>query len=86
MDIYVGNLPFHTSSEELAALFEAHGRVERVSIPTDRDTGRPRGFGFVTMPVATQAKAAVEALDGSTLGGRALRVNEARGGGRPRHA
>ncbi len=84
MDIYVGNLPFETNPEELTALFEAHGRVERVHVPTDRDTGRPRGFGFVTMPDAAQAKAAVGALDGSTLGGRALRVNEARGGGRQR--
>ena len=86
MEIHVGNLPFETNSEELAALFEAHGRVERVHIPADRETGRPRGFGFVTMPVAAQAKAAVEALDGSSLGGRALRVNEARGGNRPRRA
>lgn len=86
MDIYVGNLPFQTSSEELAALFQAHGTVERVNIPADRETGRPRGFGFVTMPVAAEAKAAVEALDGSTLGGRPLRVNEARGGDRPRRA
>ena len=86
MEIFVGNLPFQTSPEELAALFEAHGAVERVNIPADRETGRPRGFGFVTMPVAAEAKAAAEALDGSTLGGRALRVNEARGGGRPRRA
>lgn len=86
MEIYVGNLPFETSSEELAALFEAHGRVDRVNIPADRETGRPRGFGFVTMPHAAEAKAAAEALDGSTLGGRSLRVNEARGDRRPRRA
>ena len=86
MDIFVGNLPFDTSPEELTALFEAHGRVERVNIPADRDTGRPRGFGFVTMPDPGHAKSAVQALDGSTLGGRALRVNEARGGDRPRRA
>ena len=86
MEIFVGNLPFRTTPEELAALFESHGRVERVSIPADRETGRTRGFGFVTMPQAAEAKAAVAELDGSTLGGRAIRVSEARDGGRRRRA
>lgn len=86
MEIFVGNLPFQTSPDEIAALFEPHGLVERVNIPADRETGRPRGFGFVTMPHAAEARAALEALDGSTLGGRALRVNEARGGRRRQQA
>src|SRR5579863_158090 len=85
--IYVGNLPFTTSEADLTALFGQHGTVEKVSLPTDRDTGRPRGFGFVEMNQADAARA-IQNLNGQDLGGRALRVNEAqdkpRGtGGRP---
>jgi RNA recognition motif-containing protein len=82
--LYVGNLPFSASEEELRELFEVHGTVVSVSVITDRETGRSRGFGFVEFEDAARAGAAVQALDGRDLGGRALRVNEAtdrRGGG-----
>ncbi len=78
MNIYVGNLSFGTSEEELKKVFETYGEVSRASIITDRETGRSRGFGFVEMPNAEEGKRAVEALNGSELGGRTLRVNEAR--------
>ncbi len=74
--IYVGNLPFTATEEEVRALFGAHGDVESVALPTDRETGRPRGFGFVQMASAA-ATTAIGALNGHSLGGRALRVNEA---------
>lgn len=74
--IYVGNLPFTTTEDELRALFATHGDVESVALPTDRETGRPRGFGFVQM-AATAAATAIGALNGHAMGGRALRVNEA---------
>lgn len=77
MNIYVGNLPFSTTSDELENLFGQHGTVERASVITDRDTGRSRGFGFVEMP-DDAARAAIEALNGYDLGGRRLNVNEAR--------
>ena len=85
--IYVGNLPFTATDAEIRTLFSQHGTVESVSLPTDRDTGRPRGFGFVEMNQADAARA-IQNLNGQDLGGRALRVNEAqdkpRGtGGRP---
>lgn len=85
--IYVGNLPFSTTDEELRALFSQHGTVESVSLPTDRETGRPRGFAFVDMNQADAARA-IQNLNGKDVGGRALRVNEAEdkprsgGGGR----
>jgi RNA recognition motif-containing protein len=81
--IYVGNLPFSATDAEIRELFAAHGTVESVSIITDRDTGRPRGFGFVEMSRA-DASRAIESLNGKELGGRPLRVNEAQertGGG-----
>jgi len=78
MNIFVGNLAFTTTDQELRALFEAYGTVESVRIMTDRDTGRPRGFGFVEMPNATDAQAAIDGLNGTSLGGRDLTVNEAR--------
>jgi cold-inducible RNA-binding protein len=82
--IYVGNLPFSATEAELRTLFGQHGTVESVSLPTDRETGRPRGFGFVEMSQA-DASRAIQALNGHALGGRQLRVNEAqdkpRGGG-----
>jgi cold-inducible RNA-binding protein len=78
MQIYVNNFPFTTTEEELRHLFEPYGTVETARIVTDRDTGRPRGFGFVEMPNATEAQAALEGLNGASLGGRTLTVNEAR--------
>lgn len=74
--IYVGNLPFTASEDEVRDLFAAYGEVESVRLMTDRETGRPRGFGFVKMP-ADDADAAIKALDGKPFGGRNLRVNEA---------
>ena len=74
--IYVGNLPFSATDAEVRELFAAHGTVESVSIITDRDTGRPRGFGFVEMSRA-DASRAIQNLNGKDLGGRPLRVNEA---------
>ena len=78
MNIFVGNLAFTTTEEELRQVFEAYGEVASVRMMTDRDTGRPRGFGFVDMPNAMEANAAIAGLDGTSLGGRALTVNEAR--------
>ena len=85
--IYVGNLPFTTTDAELRSLFSQHGTVESVSLPTDRETGRPRGFAFVEMNQADAARA-IQNLNGKDLGGRPLRVNEAQdkprsGGPRP---
>jgi cold-inducible RNA-binding protein len=77
-NLYVGNLPHSTTEPELRGLFEAHGAVERVSIVTDRETGRARGFAFVEMTNAGEADKAVAALNGSELGGRALKINEAK--------
>jgi RNA recognition motif-containing protein len=75
--LYVGNLPFSTTEEELRTLFEQHGNVESSSVITDRETGRSRGFGFVEME-GDGAEAAIRALDGTDMAGRSLRVNEAR--------
>lgn len=75
--IYVGNLPFEATEEEVRELFAKHGEVASVSLIKDRDTGRPRGFGFVEMDDAKTAEA-IEALNGQELHGRALRINEAR--------
>jgi RNA recognition motif-containing protein len=91
--IYVGNLPFTASEAEVRTLFAQHGTVEAVSLPTDRETGRPRGFGFVEMSQADAARA-IQSLNGYSMNGRPLRVNEAQdkprtggggggGGGRP---
>lgn len=74
--LYVGNLPFSATDESVRALFSKHGTVENVSLITDRDTGRPRGFGFVEMSSA-DAQRAMQALDGVDFGGRPLKVNEA---------
>lgn len=81
--LYVGNLPFNATRDDVRAAFEAHGTVYEVNLVTDRDTGRPRGFGFVEMD-EQGAAAAIEALDSKDFGGRDLKVNEARerGGGR----
>ena len=75
--IYVGNLPFSTSEDEVKALFDEFGSVTSVNLITDRDTGRLRGFGFVEMS-EEDADAAIKSLDGKDLGGRPLKVNEAR--------
>src|SRR5437660_10862648 len=77
-NLYVGNLPHSTTEAELRNVFEAHGAVDRVSLVTDRDTGRSRGFAFVEMSDAAAADQAIAALNGYTLEGRALNVNEAR--------
>ena len=77
-NIFVGNLNFNTSEDELRQLFEAYGQVDRVSIMTDRETGRSRGFGFVEMSSSEDGEKAIAALNGSQVGGRTLNVNEAR--------
>ncbi len=78
VNIYVGNLPYSTGDEELAELFRAHGAVERAVVISDRESGRSRGFGFVEMPDDTEGQAAIEALNGTDMDGRALVVNLAR--------
>ncbi len=76
--IYVGGLPYSADDAQLSELFTPHGNVESVKVITDRFTGQSRGFGFVEMASATEAQAAIAALDGTELGGRKLTVNEAR--------
>jgi len=78
MKLYVGNLPFSTDDNALRSLFETHGEVVSASIVMDRDTGRPRGFGFVEMSNDGEAKAAIEAMNGQSVDGRAIVVNEAK--------
>ncbi|HAI14329.1 MAG TPA: RNA-binding protein [Phycisphaerales bacterium] len=84
MKIYVGNIPFSTTEDSLSAEFGAFGEVEDVALITDRETGRPRGFAFVTMANDEEARKAIESLNGTEVGGRTITVNEARpreGGG-----
>jgi RNA recognition motif-containing protein len=91
MKLFVGNLSFQTTEDEVLRAFTPYGNVESVSILTDRMTGQSRGFGFVEMPDRTEAQNAINALNGAELNGRALNVNEARpktegggfGGGKP---
>jgi RNA recognition motif-containing protein len=78
MKIYVGNLSFQSTEDTIRELFTPHGEIQEVSIVTDRETGRSRGFAFVTMPQDAQAQAAIAALSGKEVEGRALTVNEAR--------
>ncbi len=78
MNIYVGNLSHSASEADLRAAFEAFGEVSRANIVTDRDTGQPRGFGFVEMPNQAEAQAAMNGLNGQEMMGRTLTVNEAR--------
>ena len=90
-NIFAGNLDFGATEESIRALFAQHGAVERVSLVTDRDTGRSRGFAFVEMTDSAEADRAIEALNGADSGGRAMNVNEARpktngGGSRERRA
>jgi RNA recognition motif-containing protein len=84
--LYVGNLPYDTTDPSLQQMFEAHGTVQSVQIIMERETGRSKGFGFVEMGSDQEAQAAINALNGKQMGGRALMVNEARpkteGGGR----
>jgi RNA recognition motif-containing protein len=90
--LYVGNLPFSATEDSVRTLFSAHGTVEKISLINDRDTGRPRGFGFVEMSSA-DADRAMQALNGKEFDGRSLKINEAQdkprggggGGGYPRH-
>ncbi len=77
-NLYVGNLPQSTTEAELRSVFQAHGDVERVNIVTDRETGRARGFAFVEMTNASEADKAIAALNGTELGGRTLKINEAK--------
>ena len=78
MKLFVGNLPFKITEGELQDLFSEHGEVSDVFIPLDRSTNRPRGFAFVTIDDNTAAQAAIEALNGTEVGGRNINVNEAR--------
>jgi cold-inducible RNA-binding protein len=92
-NIFVGNLSFATTQDDLMSVFSQYGAVDRVNIITDRDTGQARGFAFVEMPNSNEAQSAITALNGTDLHGRSLNVNEARpktdgprgggGGGRP---
>jgi RNA recognition motif-containing protein len=75
--LYVGNLPYSVTESELRTAFSAHGEIVDVKIVTDRETGQPRGFGFVEMGSDEEAKAAINAMNGANLGGRTLTVNEA---------
>jgi cold-inducible RNA-binding protein len=77
-NIFVGNLSFGATEDTVRALFETHGTVDRVNICTDRDSGQPRGFGFVEMANDGEAEKAISAVNGKELDGRALNVNEAR--------
>lgn len=78
MKLYVGNLPYNTNEQELSKIFEQHGQVSSVKIVTDRDTGRSRGFAFVEFSQRDEGEAAMGALNGYSMGGRPLTVNEAR--------
>ena len=75
--LYVGNLPFSSTEDDLRALFGRHGSVDSVNVIMDRETGRPRGFAFVEMTEASAATDAIKALDGTQLGGRSVKVSEA---------
>ena len=78
MNIYVSNIAFNATTEDLRQLFESYGAVDTIRIITDRDTGQSRGFGFVEMPDSDAAKAAIQNIQGKALAGRTLTVNEAR--------
>ena len=78
MNLYVGNLPFSTNNSDLESMFADHGTVTSAQVIMDRETGRSRGFGFVEMGSADEGRAAIQAHDGSDIGGRNLKVNEAK--------
>jgi RNA recognition motif-containing protein len=77
-NIFVGNISYQTTQDDLYAAFSAYGAVDRVSVVTDRDSGQSRGFAFVEMPQDTEARTAIDQLNGAELNGRAMNVNEAR--------
>jgi RNA recognition motif-containing protein len=78
VNIFVGNLTFSATDDDIRQLFEPYGAVDTIRIITDRDTGSPRGFGFVDMPDSRAAQSAIQGLQGKELGGRTLNVNEAK--------
>ncbi len=78
MDIYVGNLPYDVDEQTLDSMFSEHGKVDNVKIIMDRDTGRSKGFGFVSMNDGDEANSAIKAIDGESLEGRPLKVNQAK--------
>jgi RNA recognition motif-containing protein len=78
VNIFIGNLAYTTTEQDLRQLFEPYGVVDKVNIITDRDTGRAKGFGFIEMAESQAAKAAIQGLQGTELGGRTLTVNEAK--------
>ncbi len=78
MNIYIGNISYQTTEDDVQTLFGEHGTVDSVHLISDRETGRSKGFGFIEMPNDEEAKKAIEAVDGSEFGGRQLKVNEAR--------
>jgi RNA recognition motif-containing protein len=78
MKIFVGNLSFQSTEDSIRSVFSEHGSVDEVAVITDRETGRPRGFAFVTMPNDEEAQAAIDAVNGQSIDGRAVNVNEAR--------
>jgi RNA recognition motif-containing protein len=78
VNIFVGNMAFNATEDDLRQLFEPYGTVEKINLITDRDTGRPRGFGFIEMPDGREAREAIAGLQGKELAGRALNVNEAK--------
>lgn len=78
MSLYVGNLSYDVTRDDLERVFAEYGDVKRVSLPTDRETGRPRGFAFVDMAAETQEETVIESLDGAEWMGREMRVNKAR--------
>jgi RNA recognition motif-containing protein len=78
MNIYVGNLPYDTTEGEMKDIFSEYGEVSTVSVITDRYTGRSKGFGFVEMPDQAQAEEAIKSLDGSSVSGRSIKVNQAK--------
>ena len=78
MNIYIGNISYQTTEDDVQTLFGEHGTVDSVHLISDRETGRSKGFGFIEMPNDEEAKKAIEAFDGTEFGGRQLKVNEAR--------
>ncbi len=78
MNIYIGNLSYNVTDQDLQKLFEEYGKVERSNIISDRETGRSKGFGFIEMPEQSEGQKAIEELDGQDVDGRNIRVNEAR--------
>ena len=78
MNIYIGNLSYNVTDQDLQKLFEAYGKVDRSNVISDRETGRSKGFGFIEMPEQSEGQEAIEELDGQDVDGRNIRVNEAR--------